>query len=237
MNNLEKTNELYGSCTNIKDHEQEEKPKTKFQQKFSSFYFPLLTVVPPIYRLTHSDVMCISNNGIYTDYDKNKSGSTSCQLPYEEVLASKHSRKISSRIYSNNANIRSKTCSKSRRGNETPLQHKHLSDSRSRLDIQLHSEHRKYMENLKREREERLVVETRAVIVIQKIMRGFVARRKLYPEGYEVWSKTKERIYSENEIWTRLLEATSRIGIDVDENELLGYSLPEKFIRNTKNNE
>ena len=73
------------------------------------------------------------------------------------------------------------------------------------------------------------------VIKIQKIMRGFVARRKLYPERYRGWSEAKSRVYSEEDIWTELLDATSRIAINVDESKLLGYSLPEKF-RNINSN-
>jgi hypothetical protein len=219
--------------------------QTIFQQKFSSFYFPLLTVVPPLYRSTHSDVMCISNNGIRVDYDKRKSSSSgsapSCRLPYEEVYASNHARKMKNKMYGSSSISKSKKSNKNKnknncqRDDETLLQQKHKSDYRKKMDRQLHSEHRKYMENLRKEREERLLIETKAAVAIQKFVRGFAVRQRLYPEKYTLWNEKHGLVYSEDEIWTILLDATSKIGITPNETNLLGFSLPRKFQTYGKN--
>ncbi len=216
--------------------------KTRFEQKFSSFYFPLMMVVPPVYRSTHSDVMCISNNGVRKDYDKEKSNATSCQLPYEEVYASDHSRKINSKkAGGRNQSIRGR---KTRRNSgttgvrrtknylqqhETLLEQKHASDTRKKIDRQLHAEHRQYMAKLKKEREERLAVETKAVTTIQRFVRGFAVRQRLYPHSYKQWHQKKGIVYTEDEIWDILLDATSKIGIHPSESKILGFPLPQKF--------
>lgn len=206
--------------------------KTSFEQNFSSFYFPLLTLVPPMYRLTHSDIMCISNNGIRMDYDKGKSSTTSCQLPYEEVLASNYSRKMCNKMLHSNNNINThsgrKNCTNGRR-KETSKAQTPISNSLTQLDRKLHSEHRAYMENLKKEREEQLLIETKAANAIQRIVRGFAVRQALYPDRYEKWAEKKEIVLTESEIWTSLLDVTSKIGIYPDKSNLLGFSLPKQF--------
>jgi len=177
-------------------------PQTAFQRKFSSFHFPLLTKVEPSFRMTHSDVMCISNSGMIANRDKEKPASKSCQLPYEELYSSRRPAKSTSL-----------------------LQQKHSHGTRKKLDRQLHDEHRKFMSNLLQERQERLRVETDAAIVIQKYMRGFGARQILFPDRFARTSKT----YSEHEIWEILLNAVTRVGVNPTEEMLLGHDQPPGF--------
>ena len=217
----------------------QKKPLTKFEHELSRYYFPLFTIVPPLHRATHSDVLCISNNGTRKDYDEHSSSSTSCQLPYEEIYASNASRRKTKRSQNNGelSNFNSSSTKEGTRkrssrskGKATLLLHeKNSLESRKRLDKQLHDEHRMYMSNLQKEREEQFQIETNAVLLIQKVIRGFRVRLQLFPERYDMWVHKKGVVYSEDQIWTRLLDAASKVGIRPKERHFLGYSLPKKF--------
>ena len=182
--------------------------RTIFQRKVSSFHFPLMTKVEASFRFSHSDVMCVSNRGIRSHSSANneamgidKARRKSCQFPYEELYSSpqRKSKKSMSRI-----------------------QEKRSKENQIKLEKQLHDEHRKFMSNLRQERQERLRAETDAAVVIQKYMRGFAVRQDLFPDRF--LRSTKQ--YSEREIWDILLDATSRVGIKPTEDMLLGFQLP-----------
>jgi hypothetical protein len=167
--------------------EEIELKKTLFQKEFGRPYFQLLTYVPPMYRSTHSDVMCISNNGIRVDYDANLSNAA-CKLPYEEVSASNRNRKFNKQRTNNFGSGRN--THNSTMGNA----------SNKKLDRQLHNEHRVFMENLHKERQEQLAVETNAVLIIQKILRGFLVRLMLYPDRFNTRNEKKRIVYTEEDI-------------------------------------
>lgn len=207
-----------------------------FEHELSRYYFPFIPIIPSLHRATHSDVLCISNNGISKDHDEHKSLSTSCQLPYEEIYATNQSRdrKNKKKIQlARKSSSKCKSMSGSRsmkgqsKGTLLSLHERHELDSRKRMDKRLHDEHRIYMSTLKKQHEERFQIETNAVVIIQKMIRGFQVRLKLFPELYsDEWMNKKGVIYSEDEIWMTLLEATSKIGIGPKEEYFLGFEMP-----------
>lgn len=197
-----------------------------FERKFSSFHLPPRWTLEPAYRLTHSDVMCISNSGMIMQnqpqhHTKDRSSqSKSCNLPYEELYTST----TSSRNHPRGTLKR----------HATLLQHKHSEEQRKKLDRQLHEEHRLFMNNLKQEREERLRIETDAAIIIQQYMRGLDVRRSMAPGRYAAMSGRgdKNQSYdccSDREVWNVLFYALDKIGIKPTKDMLLGCDPPPEF--------
>ena len=180
-------------------NETEKVPSTS--QIIGPFYhLPILTpisIYTPSYRMTHSDVMCISNSAIIHEKKVNekKSSSPYCNLPYEESRIRKQSDK--------------------RKKYQTAVQKKQYERSREKMNKELHNEHRIFMENLRKERELQINRESAAAITIQRYMMGFSVRR----------SKSNIALapfrMSEEEIMNALMESTSKIGLDINlENDL-----------------
>ena len=187
---------------NEEEYEKPPQEQTMFQRKLSRFQFPLLTKVESSFRMTHSDVMCVSNSGLRSK-ESNNQRSKCCQLPYQELYSSRRKSKSVSL-----------------------LQQKQSDEARKKLERRLHDEHRKFMSNLKNERQERFRAETHAAIIIQKYMRGFGVRQKISPERFE---RSSNSSISEHEIFEVLINALSRNGITPSREMLLGCEPPMEF--------
>ena len=178
-----------------------EKGLSSTSQQIGPFYhLPILTpisIYTPSYRKTHSDVMCISNSAIIHDRkvnEKKKSLSPYCNLPYEE------------------SRIRKKA--ETRKKYQTALEKKQNERSREKMNKELHTEHRIFMENLRKERELQMNRESAAAITIQRYMMGFSVRRSKLNIALAPFRMNEE------EIMNTLIESTNKIGLDINlENE------------------
>ena len=217
---------------------------TPFQRKFRSFHFPILAATEPSFRMTHSDVMCVSNSGQRCKSESesesvtvsrspsrsSRSRSSRLQLPYQELYASPK-KSISKSNSNSNSQIQSQ-----QRGNRpntnihtntnTLLQEKQSTESRKNLDAKLHMEHRTFMSNLKKERLDRFKAETDAAVQIQRVLRGYGVRMPM------LMTRSSMPI-GEREVWEVLLHAASRVGVtttsNMDMGMLMGFQPPPEI--------
>ena len=214
---------------------------TPFQRKFRSVHFPILAATEPSFRMTHSDVMCVSNSGqrcksesesesvtVSRSPSRSSSRSSRLQLPYQELYASPKKSKSKSNSHSQ---IQSQ-----QRGNRpntnTLLQEKQSTESRKNLDAKLHMEHRTFMSNLKKERLDRFKAETDAAIQIQRVLRGYGVRMPKSKSKSKSMSRSRMPI-GEREVWEVLLHAASRVGVtptsNMDMDMLMGFQPPPEI--------
>ena len=219
---------------------------TPFQRKFRSFHFPILAATEPSFRMTHSDVMCVSNSGQRCKSESesvtvsrspsrsSRSRSSRLQLPYQELYASpkKSISNSNSQIQSQqrgnrpNTNIHTNT--------NTLLQEKQSTESRKNLDAKLHMEHRTFMSNLKKERLDRFKAETDAAVQIQRVLRGYGVRMPKSKSMPMLMSRSGSSMpIGEREVWEVLLHAASRVGVtttsNMDMGMLMGFQPPPEI--------
>jgi len=162
----------------------------------------------PSFRLTHSDVMCTTITTTRKDWElEEKKTKNKCHYPYMEkqISKAKNSR--------NDKHL-------------TLLQSKQDEAARLKLNNKLHSEHRAFMENLKKERELRTKVETAAAQTIQRYMRGFHTRESL---GLLKNLKRTSFKYTDQQIRDFLIKQAQYLRLQSqDKYELLSYKeLPQ----------
>ena len=184
-------------CTMVNESipKNENQSQSLFQKKFSEFHFPLMTMVESSILFPHSDVTCISSCA----RKKSQRRSWQVQLPGEHGV--------------------------SRTATPSLLQQKQSTAKQKKMDKLLHDEHRNFMCTYKAEREERFKIENAASIVVQRIMRGYGVRQRLYPKRFQ---RTTREI-PEEEVWEVLLEAISKLEIDPTKDMILGMDLPPKI--------
>lgn len=172
------------------------------------FNMPMIipcSVLAPTFQTTNSDVMCTTNTPQRLDWNKRTSASSAkaactCRLPYEELL------------YAG-------TAARCDDGTMTAMEKRQSEAARLRRNKELHAEHREFMEQLKRERDDRTRIESESALVIQRAMRGYAVRQRMNPEKFN--SMRKPFRYTDKEIRHYLIDATQRLGMP----PMPGYTL------------
>lgn len=120
----------------------------------------------------------------------------SCRLPFQEpkTLSSKGGRSK----------------------NNTSLDRERDQETKSKLNRQLHDEHRVFFANLKLERQMKFQMDTSAAGVIQRCFRGFAVRRRMQPEKFDAMRKSMQKRYTLEEMFGMVEEALRRSGVVLD---------------------
>jgi hypothetical protein len=88
--------------------------------------------------------------------------------------------------------------------------------SKAKLNRQLHDEHRVFFSNLKLERQKKFQKDTIAAVVIQRHVRGYMARKELNPEKYMMVRSSLQKRWTKEEVFAMAEEAIRRCGLVLD---------------------
>eukprot|EP00956_Cyclotella_meneghiniana_P003587 scaffold4392_cov63-Cyclotella_meneghiniana.AAC.7 len=100
-----------------------------------------------------------------------------------------------------------------KKSSSSQIEKERLSQSKAKLNRQLHDEHRVYFARLKSECQTKFRVETVAANVIQRHVRGFIARRRMNPKKYGLLRESFEKKLSNDEMFAMVEEALRQSGV------------------------
>ena len=100
-----------------------------------------------------------------------------------------------------------------KKSSSSQIEKERLSQSKAKLNRQLHDEHRVYFARLKSECQTKFRVETVAANVIQRHVRGFMVRRRMNPKKYGLLRESFEKKLSNDEMFAMVEEALQQSGV------------------------
>ena len=178
-------------------------PMVLMQSVLVPYYSNVPDQVKPVLPALYRRVCSNSSPGV-----KPKDVNT-CRLPFrdEDALSG----------YSSSVGRRRNTAKplSSKMSATSKLEKERTEVAKRRLNQNLHSEHRVFMEDLKLKRGSAFRVKTAAAITIQRYMRGLSVRIKMKPEKYATLRASLETHYTKEELSTLVAEVIRRSGVTV----------------------
>ena len=108
----------------------------------------------------------------------------------------------------------------SKRGtNKSTMDKENESRTKSKLNRQLHDEHRVFFANLKTQRQRKFELESVVALVIQRCVRGFLLRKRLNPDKHEELRDSVKKKWTKEEILRTVEEVIRRSGVISTEND------------------